>query len=184
MNSYSRAIDVANRLDLDQKQCGPIGPTQSSAAASAGSRLTGPARRPRFKQHGLPPLLNRSLQPGTTLRAHPSSSQIKARHSSARTSEIAPGTGSLGPETRGRNCPTSANGDRHLSERRRKTPPIAGLSPRSLQNAKTADWLVADAVEANPSPGKNREFSENFGPKQAIGELKAEGRSKFDSNPC
>jgi Fusaric acid resistance protein family len=33
-------------------------------------------------------------------------------------SEIAPGTGFLGPETRGRNCPTSASRDRDRSRRR------------------------------------------------------------------
>src|SRR5215813_8563180 len=57
-------------------------------------------------------------------------------------SEIALGTGILGPETKGRNCRISANGDRNPSERRGKTPPIAGLSRQSLQNAKTADWVV------------------------------------------
>jgi hypothetical protein len=54
----------------------------------------------------------------------------------------APGTGILGPETKGRNCRIYANGDRNQSEWRRKTPPIAGLSRQSLQNAKTADWVV------------------------------------------
>jgi hypothetical protein len=53
---------------------------------------------------------------------------------SPRTIGTAPGTGILGPETKGRNCPTSANGDRDQSGRRRKTPSTAGLSPQSLQS--------------------------------------------------
>jgi hypothetical protein len=48
----------------------------------------------------------------------------------------------LGPETKGRNRRTSANGDRDRSERRRKTQQIAGLSQQSQQNAKTADWMM------------------------------------------
>ena len=54
----------------------------------------------------------------------------------------APGTGIFGPETKGRNRRISANGDSDPTERRGKTPPIAGLSRQSLQNAKTADWVV------------------------------------------
>src|SRR5262249_33384258 len=55
-----------------------------------------------------------------------------------------------GPETKGKNCRIPASGDRNPSERKKKTPPIAGLSRQSLQNAKTADWVVADAVACEP----------------------------------
>jgi hypothetical protein len=54
----------------------------------------------------------------------------------------APGTGISGPETKIRDCRISANGDRGQFERKRKSPPVAGLSRLSLQNAKTADWVV------------------------------------------
>jgi hypothetical protein len=46
----------------------------------------------------------------------------------------APGTGISGPETKVRNCRISANGDRDLFERKRKSPPVAG--PFSTVSAK------------------------------------------------
>jgi hypothetical protein len=46
---------------------------------------------------------------------------------------------------------------------------MAGLSRQSLQNAKTADWVVADASRAKPvSKPNNREFFENYRQKQAF----------------
>src|SRR5262245_39899214 len=74
----------------------------------------------------------------------------KPEFSSPRT--IASGTGILGPETKGRNRQTSTNGDRDRFEWRRKSPANSGLSRQSPQSAKTADWVVAEAVERNWSP--------------------------------
>src|SRR6516165_1844200 len=58
-------------------------------------------------------------------------------HSSPRTMGTAPGTGILGPETKGRNCRTSANGDRDQSERRRNRPAFTELGTRAIGERST-----------------------------------------------